>query len=204
MNLTKYNQVCDKIGTGDVLAFSGKGRLSEVIKNFTKSRISHVGMALWMSNEYELKPQLFVVESTTLNNVPDITGEYRKGVQIVSMPQRLEGHDGDVWWLPLSNPLTFEERIKLAEWLFQNHTAKTKYDTAQAVAAGIDHRGWTRLWKKIFGPSKEDLKRLFCSELVCKALKIVQRVPCDLNCSLEVPEDVMRYDCFLEPFHLGS
>lgn len=43
---SEYDSRRDKIKTGDIVLFSGEGRISTGIKWFTKSRWSHVGMVL--------------------------------------------------------------------------------------------------------------------------------------------------------------
>src|SRR5687767_8237024 len=97
MKLELYNNYRDYIKTGDIIAFSGGGGFSDAIKQFTFSPYSHVGMAIWIEPIPNEK-RLFIMESTTLNDVPDVNGEYRKGVQMVGMAQRLDGYVGEAWW----------------------------------------------------------------------------------------------------------
>ena len=59
---TTYARVAPRMLPGDVIAFSGKGRLSRVIKYFTWSRVSHVGMVSTVR-----KHGVEVIESTSLD-----------------------------------------------------------------------------------------------------------------------------------------
>lgn len=209
MDLTTYNKIRDEIRTGDVLAFGGKGRTSNIIKNITNSPYSHVGVALWITPMHTEINRLFIIESTTLNNLPDVTGEYRRGVQMVPLAQRLAGYDGEAWWVPIKEPiLETGEKERLTTWLFQKHSSNIEYDTAQAIAAGIDPERWikgTRWIGKLFGRwtnSKEDLRKMFCSELVTKALQEVGRVDSRINPSEQTPADVVMFPCFSEPVRI--
>lgn len=189
--LDSYNSIRKFIKTGDVFFFSGKGGFSDIIKNVTKSPYSHVGMAIWMTLPYTQDERLFIIESTTLNNIKDISGEFRRGVQIINMSQRLDGFDGQTWWASLLSPLTLDEKVKMTEWLFQKYASKTDYDYEQAIESGLDFKGWFKSWFK----AKRNYKRLFCSELVTKALQIANRVNCSINPSEQTPEDVAEFPC---------
>lgn len=192
--LDQYNDIRSLIKTGDIFFFGGKGGFSDIIKNVTKSPYSHVGMAIWMTLPYTKDERLFIIESTTLNNVKDISGEFRRGVQIINMSQRLDGYEGDAWWAPLNNPLTLDEKVKMTAWLFQKYSSKTDYDFGQAIESGLDFKGWFKSWFR----AKPNYKRLFCSELVTKALQIANRVDCSINPSEQTPEDVAEFECLGE------
>jgi hypothetical protein len=105
--LCVYNHYRPTMCHGDVLAFSGKSRLSEVIKWKTGSPYSHVGMVLRWDLGGGFGDTVFLVESTTLTDLPDaVTGECIKGVQIHRLSERLTGYKGAVWWVPMRLPLS--------------------------------------------------------------------------------------------------
>lgn len=150
---------------------------------------------------YTLDERLFIIESTTLNTVLDVSGEYRRGVQMINMSQRLDGYEGDAWWFPLKNPLNQDEKIKMVEWLFQKYASKIDYDEIGAAEAGIDlEDSWWRFlglsW--LFKKKKESLNSLFCSELCTKALKIAGRIDESINSSEITPADLSKFDIFKE------
>ncbi len=204
MQLDRYYQIRDKIRTGDALFFSGKGRESSIIKRLTKSKFSHVGMALWLTPKVTDEPRLFIMESTTLNNIPDVTGEYRRGVQMVPLAQRLEGYDGEAWWLPLKDPITEDEKPILLDWCWKQETSKVPYDTAQLLAAAVDPEKWPFpfRWAKHFMPwanNRNNLKAVFCSEFYTATLQVMNRVDQSLIPAEQVPEDVYAFNCFMRP-----
>ena len=55
--------------TGDLLLFSGRGFTSEVIRVFTRSPWSHIGMVVHLPGN----PDPLVLESTTLSESSDVT-----------------------------------------------------------------------------------------------------------------------------------
>jgi hypothetical protein len=175
MKLDIYEKIRPYIKTGDCLAFSGGGFSSDLIKHATLSEISHVGIAMYME-PLPGERRLFCAESTTLNNVPDYQGEYRRGMQITPLSQRLEGYIGKAWLVPLVHPLCGEKCENLVRFLVGCSSSRLPYDTAQAIASGIDPEKWPHglQWlAKLLTPyltNKEDLKKVFCSELVTKSL----------------------------------
>ena len=90
---TPYNSIRSRLDTGDIVLFSGKGRISHGIKWLTNSRWSHVGMVVNLT-EWN---QIVLWESTTLSDLTDIeTGKATKGVQMVFLSDRLRTYEGDV------------------------------------------------------------------------------------------------------------
>jgi len=93
-NLSKYIAARDSIRTGDLLAFSGKGFTSRLIRFVTGSIYSHVGLAIVGDDSYMGK-MVYIAEVTSLNTLPDIlTGKRRKGLQIQFLSQRLFRYKG--------------------------------------------------------------------------------------------------------------
>jgi hypothetical protein len=174
------------IKIGDVIAFSGKGWLSRLIKFKTRSKISHVGIV----SDIEMGGPI-IMESTTLSDLPDhYTGEHRKGVQAHSLVEYIESYNGDIYLVSLKKHLTEKQVNSMQTWLLKKHEEKTLYDTKQAVGSVLDRL--ERYFKRL--ANKPDFKELFCSELVAKALKIVKRW--DGNPSEQHPQDVIEFKCF--------
>ena len=69
---------------GDVLAFSGTGLISDLVKVATGSHISHVGLALGDG---------LMIESTSLNGFTGVTES--------PVTARLLEYEGRIWWYPL-------------------------------------------------------------------------------------------------------
>lgn len=186
----RYQDIRQSLKTGDVIAFSGKGRVSEIIKWRTNSEYSHVGVVL-DTTVNELGKTIFLVESTSLINIPDeITKELWKGVQIHILSNRLKSYDGKAWVLPLKYPLKEQKKIEMQRWLRSIHEEKIPYDTIQAIGAGAD------LLDRLGLVNQPDFSSLFCSELVTKALQIADVVPPCINPSEATPADVAKFSCF--------
>lgn len=184
-----YLDLRENIQMLDVIAFSGKGRMSEIIKWKTKSEISHVGIVYKVFPQAGNGSRVMLIESTTLGNLPDIkTGELRKGVQLQFLSQRLASYDGEAWLYPLRTIVSDANLARTQDWLTSAHTQKIEYDSFQAIGAGLD------FFDRLLGiENKEDLSSLFCSELVTKAFQIAGLVDKSVNPSEMTPKDVCDF-----------
>lgn len=92
-----YQDTRPEMKAGDVIAFSGKGNFSEIIKWATRAPVSHVGVILQSKLSIDGDPQsgIFnqIIESTCLNGF--------SGVSMSRLSDRLDTYDGEIWWLPL-------------------------------------------------------------------------------------------------------
>jgi hypothetical protein len=158
-----YNEVRNKMKPGDIIAFGGKGLVSEAIKHSTGSVVSHVGVILQTKLLIGKRVQdgYFnqVIESGDINDF--------LGVSITRLSDRLEQYDGQVWWMPLHNEVRKVLNIK-AFYDFLIHQVRKPYDVPQAILAGLDtfdgkNSGLTY--------NKEDFSKFFCSELVVAGLE---------------------------------
>lgn len=170
------------LSPGTILACSGRGWISRLIRGATCSRYSHVAtvanifpgdlhehecrrwkpshtlLSRWHQNDHHS----FVVESTTLADWPcEITGNAIAGVQVHALADWLECYQGDVWALRPIVPLTYDESRRLTEYLLDY--VGTEYDGTGAGIAG------TR-WLKRFLPCARDRRRFYCCELSAAAL----------------------------------
>ena len=189
--MNKYEECRGRMSTGDVIAFSGKGRVSEIIKWKTGSPFSHVGMVLDTDMQGGIGKAVLLIESTSLNNISDAShGELLKGVQMHFLSNRLGSYDGKAWWFPLKNKLSNHGAHNMQQWLRKKHDERTPYDTIQAIGAGADLFDW------IPGLQTEpDFSSLFCSELVTRALQIAGVVCEGVNPSEQTPADVVGFEC---------
>ena len=187
-----YQKYRNQMKTGDVIAFSGKGRVSQIIKWKTGSQFSHVGIVLDSDMQGGVGHAVMLIESTSLKSIPDaVHNDIIKGVQIHFLSRRLESYDGKAWWMPLKNELDDFDKNKMQKWLRKKHYERTAYDSFQAIGAGAD------LFDMVLGIENEpDFSSLFCSELVTKALQVGGVVSDDINPSEQTPEDVANFACF--------
>lgn len=163
--MNTYNDVRHKILAGDLIAFSGKGFFSRLIKFWTCSKISHVGVVRTVREDGRVE----VIESTSLNG--------KSGVQVNRLSKRVSNYKGKVFWIPLSK----ESRATMNFPDFWEYLWKQdgkKYDFKQAIKAGL------YLWS-----TRENGAEMFCSELVTGAYEAGGIIP-ETNASEMTPQDV--------------
>lgn len=142
--------------SGDLLLFSGKGFISGVVRLFTGSRWSHVGLVM---REGE---QLLVLESTiTDESVDTVLGEAVRGVQVVSLIDKLGAYEGTIALRRLEidvRPETLDEEIReiASMWRYRGYKDFT-----------------VNLLLDLFSPRRrpQRVDRMFCSELVAEVYK---------------------------------
>ena len=177
----KYSEIRDSLNTGDIVLFSGKGRISSFIKWFTKSPWSHVGMVI-CSPEWNMK---LLWESTTLSKIKDITsGEARQGVQLVPLSERIRAYDGRIGIRKLQGvSVSTEMKQKLME--FRQEVKGRPYEESKLELLKSAYDG-------PFGHNEEDLSSLFCSELVAEAYQRMGFVSLSLPSNEFTPADFGR------------
>lgn len=186
----RYKDLRSKMKTGDVISFNGKGWFSWLIKWKTRSDISHVGIVYRTKGD-----RVIIMESTSLNNIADCkTGEFIKGVQQQYLSDRIDTYKGKIYWRPLNVEIKKTKQNKMSSWLKDKHGKHTPYDTLQALGSGADI---------LLPENDEDFKKLFCSELVCKALQLADVVGEELNASEQTPADVIKYGCLEERIQIS-
>lgn len=153
---------------GDVLAYSGKGRASRVIKYFTLSRISHAGIVYDSTT---------IVESTSLRG---FTGVVKHPIT------DLGAYEGRVWRLRLIPELREDLDVARLQSFLDGQVGKD-YDHRQAALSGID---W--FWWKSF-TTERDFSKWFCSELVTVALAEQGLLSGIQNPSETTPADLWRW-----------
>jgi hypothetical protein len=91
--MTNYEEIRDKIRTGDIILFSGKSAISLSIKLMVQSKWSYIGMALRL-------PQvdtIFIWEASPLLKLEDaIEGRSYRAVRLVELGDRLNNYRGDI------------------------------------------------------------------------------------------------------------
>ena len=162
----KYSQIRNKLKTGDVILFSGKGGISDGIKFFSRSIWSHVAIVYKIKDKSIGEDTLFCWESTTLNNIKDAeTGKLTKGVQRVELSERLEKCFATGYKISirqLSKPLDIDMLKALNTFREEVKGKPYEKSTIQLIKAA-----WDGLFS--FLDNKEDLSSLFCSELLAAA-----------------------------------
>ncbi|MCP5517608.1 MAG: hypothetical protein H7A45_10170 [Verrucomicrobiales bacterium] len=190
----QYQTVRNDMKPGDIIAFSGKGQFSEIIKWATSSTVSHVGIILQSKLLVEDDPQpgYFnqIIESTSLNGF--------SGVSISRLSDRLATYDGEIWWLPLSDAARAQLNAK-AFYDFLLHQEHKPYDTPQAVKSALDALDSVPLVGRATH-NREDFSRFFCSELAAAGLEkggVINR----LNASEVTPVDLCMFAIYQSNYY---
>ncbi len=181
-----YEAARSRMKPGDVIAFSGKGEFSEIIKWATRAPVSHVGVILQSRLLIDGNPQSGylnqIIESTSLNGF--------SGVIISRLSDRLNTYEGEIWWLPLSDVIRGRlDAKKFYDFLFrQEHKP---YDAPQAVKSAVDALDDAPLGSGMTH-NAEDFSRFFCSELVTAGLEAGGAIT-HINASEVTPIDLCMF-----------
>lgn len=199
--IADYKEVRNRMKPGDIIAFSGKGHFSEIIKWATRSTVSHVGIVYESKVIFGDTPQkgtvVDVMEATTLYEDPD-TGEKIAGVQRNRMSNRAKYYNGEMWWLPLSE--ASREKLDMKVFTdFLMHQVGKSYDMPQAVKSALDAFDKVPLLKKTTYNS-EDFSSFFCSELAVAALDTAGMIE-QINSSEVTPIDLCRFNIFADTYY---
>jgi len=186
MKMVKYEDIRKEMKAGDVIAFGGKGELSNIIKIATRSGVSHIGVILQSQLRDDDEDRFFnqIIESTSLDG--------REGVQISRMSDRIRAYDGELWWLPRDDTLPFDQK-KFFNFLFAQDGKK--YDLIQALKAGVDLLDRLKITR-----NTEDFDKLFCSELVAGGLEAAGTVG-EINASEVTPIDLCRWRIYEKTYY---
>ena len=160
--------------TGDLLLFSGRGFTGDVIRFFTRSPWSHIGMVLHLPGQ----PEPLVLESTTLSESPDVTLGYPvAGVALVPLHRKIQDYSGAVAVRRRHGPDLTERQqrmvVRMARRLlhrpYKNYVFCNALDVLTGYTRRSDQRGW------------------FCSELVAELYRRLGWLPLDTRPSTLVP-----------------
>ena len=152
--LSSYEKLRPALATGDVIAFSGNGRISGAIKWMTHSCVSHVGIVVRRQLE-DARGIDFVDVAEAAMDGPKV------GVVTHRLSDCVEQYDGGVWWCPLSpgNRARLDAEA-LGSWLFRS--LGRGYNFLGAIRAGLGIA--------TSEAQHESDSLFFCSELVVRAL----------------------------------
>ena len=196
-----YDDVRQEIRPGDVIAFGGKGGFAGVIKWATLGTVNHVALVLpsdlpadsTSPRDFSSQPEptIRIIESTSsLDKFP--------GVNIRELEERIDNHEGEVWWLPLNERT--RQKLALAQFddFLQQQLGKG-YDSRQALKSALNDFEDAPLFGQITH-SREDFTRFFCSELVAAGLEAGGAIQ-SLNCSEVTPMDLCTFSIYQERYH---
>lgn len=186
----KYDEIRGSLKTGDMVLFSGKGFISNIIKLATGSKWSHVGMVLEIS-DYSF---MALWESTKISDMPDlIDGEIKKGVQIQQLSTRIKYYDGEVGIRRLSAHVTNKMEAELGKLIDKLRGRPYEESELELLKSVYDLPG---------GKNEGDLSSVFCSESFAEGYKVMGLLP-DSTISNELtPKDLSKMETLLSGYSL--
>ena len=181
-----YASIRGQMQPGDVIAFAGKKPVSDMIKAFTGSNVSHVGVVLqWelIGRDPASSKRILVAEATAA------------GVQFTQLSRFVETYEGELWWLPLSEESRRKWKAEKQEFFkFLLEQEGKPYDYYQALKAGVDSLDALGLTA-----NREDFEKFFCSELVVAALEKAG-VLGPINASEVIPVQLCQFKLYKEKY----
>jgi hypothetical protein len=163
--MATYDDVRERLDTGDIVLFSGKGLISMGLKIGALCTWSHVAMVVRVT-----QPDVALLYQTTpLCKAKDFyEGHLKNGVQINVMSEAVNGYNGTVAIRHLSVDRTPGMLDALSRFRQEMKDRPYEAHIIQMVKA---------VWDGPLGHVEEDLSSLFCSELVGEAYQRMGLLP---------------------------
>jgi hypothetical protein len=193
--------VRQEIKPGDVIAFGGKGGFAGVIKWATLGPINHVAIVIPPdpADDGEASAGLGSQQTRSIRIIESTSSldEY-PGVNIRQLEERVENHEGEIWWLPLSERTRRKLDLGRLDAFLHQQLGKG-YDSLQAMKSAPDLVEEVPLLRRMTR-SDEDFTRFFCSELVAAGLEAGGAIG-SLNCSEVTPMDLCMFSLYQERYY---
>lgn len=186
LNQEQYAAVRRHMRTGDIVAFSGRARISRLVQLATCSNISHIGIVSHARVSHLGRLTVEIMESVKQDECPE-TGQIITGVTRTRLSTKIKYYDGEVYWLPLSTPIRAKLDLTAAVTFLMSVLGRP-YDIPQAIQSALDLLDWAERVTY----AAEDYSSIFCSELAAGALKAGRVLPASTNPSEMTPIDVIR------------
>ncbi len=155
--MMSYNEIRDRLDTGDIVLFSGKGLISMGLQIGSLCSWSHVAIVVKVKDP----DVILLYQSTPVCKAKDFLADKPKqGVQINLLSQAIESYKGKVAVRLLNVDRTDEMLKNLNEFRSEMKGRPYEKRIMDMVKA---------VWDGPFGHVEEDLSSLFCSELVAEA-----------------------------------
>ncbi|MGK7901102.1 MAG: hypothetical protein AB4352_06755 [Hormoscilla sp.] len=196
---TALEKLSDMIKPGDAIAFSGKGFNGKVIRCFTASLYSHIAIVMDTERDCTTDGRIAIAEASSDTRLPDFRNEKRKpGVQIHHLWNWINAYQdlGQAWWIPLAEPLSDSGVKKMQDWLWEIHDRQVSYSFRKCIGA------WLKINRYFLSADSQYAARLFCSELVTKALQIAEAIDPAVRSYQQIPQEIISLPCFQDPIKI--
>lgn len=172
-----YAQLRDQLKTGDLVLFSGYSLSARLVRIFTASRWSHIGIVVRLPHMPET-PLLW--EATRASKVTDINhGKPFDGVQLVSLDDRIATYQGQIAVRRLQGVPSDAESRTCLDRLIESWREKPYRNFV-----------WQHLSVWLHGEESLSFQRGgFCSELVAEVYRQWRLLPTERPARNYVPRD---------------
>lgn len=181
-DLAIYHDNREPMKTGDVIAFEGTDYGARLIMWGTKSKYSHVGLVVRITDVSA--DRVFIAESVT-----------NSGVVLLPLSRKLEGYKGKAWWLALKTDAVENEEDKstlIYKWAMLELGKKYDFKLIGSLVKNI-------FFKCVLPPPNKN--EYICSEFVATAFKEVNILPDNLSTEL-TPEGIAELPILDKPVEL--
>lgn len=196
---TALEKLSDMIKPGDAIAFSGKGFNGKVIRWFTASLYSHIAIVMDTERDCTTDGRIAIAEASSDTRLPDFRNEFRKpGVQIHDLWNWINAYRdlGQAWWIPLAEPLSDLGVEKMQDWLWEIHDRQVSYSLRKCIGS------WLKINRYLPSSDSQYAARLFCSEMVTKALQIAEAIDHSILSCQQTPHEIISFPCFQAPIKI--
>jgi hypothetical protein len=187
----KYKEYKKMAKTGDLIFFSGTGPIAKLLQFAMKNKWNHVGIIInplelsdFHKNTLHLnEEELYVFESTSINKVKDISGDFVKGVQITRFQSRIDAHRGSIGVRQIDSlhMNQIDTLIHTCDNLRFKPYEKNLFDLLGSWIDGTF--GWE---------SRKNLTSIFCTELIGFCLVKMKIFSDSFNYSDLTPEELTK------------
>lgn len=160
--------------TGDIILFSGKSLISRMIRLFTFSRWSHIGLVI----RDRRTDELLLWEATTDNIVDDYElGPRRRCVQLVKLEEKIRHYRGVVAVRHLRGvEIDLQMQSELDNLVKQLRTASYQNYLIEYLRYFLGYR-------------RDQMKQAFCSQLIAEAYQRLRLIPPEKPPIFYIPKD---------------
>lgn len=188
----KYKICKSKLKTGDVIIFSGFGTDSKLIKCFTSTPWSHIGIVVKLESSDLVKSKfkdpdgLYLLHSTIKSyneKVPDvISGKIKGGVQLNSLSGVIAYYKGRIVLRKQTRPFDEVTQQEIETFIMRNH--KKPYETGASELLNSVYRG------RCAPICVSNENAYFCSELATSIYRDLFKIlPSEISSSDYIPAD---------------
>lgn len=160
--------------TGDIILFSGKSLISRMIRLFTFSRWSHIGLVI----RDRRTDELLLWEATTDNIVDDYElGPRKRCVQLVKLEEKIRHYRGVVAVRHLRGvEIDLQMQSELDNLVKQLRTASYQNYLIEYLRYFLGYR-------------RDQMKQAFCSQLIAEAYQRLRLIPLEKPPIFYIPKD---------------